>query len=101
MNRVYAVRVAKGSGCPSLAELTDPARRSPARVGGPHVDVQPFTEGKAEPISERQTFASSPSVGCPFGVALDDRFDREVIADQQCPHQVPVPARSTDLLGDL
>ncbi len=36
----------------SSAQLVDPARRSPAGVGGPHVYVEPFAEGKAEPVGE-------------------------------------------------
>ncbi len=41
------------SRCPgSSAQLADPARRSPASVGCPHVYVEPFAKGKAEPVGE-------------------------------------------------
>jgi hypothetical protein len=48
----------------------DPAGRSPAEIGGPHLDVEPFAESKAEAIGKRQTLAFAPSAGRPFGVVV-------------------------------
>ena len=42
--------------------------------------VETFTEGEAQPIAERQSFAGPPPFGRPLGVVGRHRLDREVVA---------------------